>query len=129
MILSTGSPVSTLTYLSILQGFTEEEIDASFSLVYAQKGGYFVGFALPTTALFYDTVTERWHERKSRIVDSRGVTSTVRFRVNSIVSAFGRLLVGDSIDGRIEGRDIPIYFDNTTMVRAETHGDILGRRT
>lgn len=93
--------VSTTAIDSLLQGFTQQEIADSFAMSYAQKGGYFVIFSLPTTAMCFDTVTRRWHERKSQITDTLGVTQTVRWRVNSLVTAFGRVLAGDSIDGRI----------------------------
>lgn len=102
--------VSTTAIDSILQRFTEDEIDSSFSWSYAQKGAYFVGFSLPTTTLVIDVITGRWHERKSQITDARNVTQTVRSRINSLVSAYGRVLVGDSIDGRIGSLD-PDVFD------------------
>lgn len=101
--------ISTTAIDSILQGFTEEEISASFAWNYAAKGAYFVAFALPTTTLVYDTVTGRWHERKSQIVDFNGIVTTVRSRINSVVSAYGRVLVGDSQDGRIGHLDPDIF--------------------
>lgn len=101
--------VSTNAIDAILQRFTETELQASFAWSYAQKGAYFVGFALPTTTLVYDTITQRWHERKSQIIDTSGVTQTVRYRVNSVVQAYGRVLVGDSQDGRIGELDIDVY--------------------
>ena len=43
---------------------------------------------------------ERWHERKSYAV-LNGTTSEFRWRVNSVIKAYGKILVGDAIDGRI----------------------------
>ena len=93
--------VSTTAIDSLLQGFTDTEINDSFSWSYAQKGAYFVGFALPTTTLVIDTVSGRWHERKSEITDALAVQRTKRSRINSLVSAYGKVIVGDSVDGRI----------------------------
>ena len=101
--------VSTTAIDSLLQDFTEDEISASFAWSYAQKGAYFVGFSLPTTTLVYDTITGRWHERKSQLVNLKGAVETVRSRINSIVSAYGRVLVGDSQDGRIGSLDPDVY--------------------
>lgn len=93
--------VSTTAIDSILQDLTDTELSATFSYAYAQKGAYFVAFALPNTTLVIDTINGRWHERKSQIISPQGVTSTVRGRINSLVTAYGRVLVGDSQDGRI----------------------------
>lgn len=102
--------ISTTAIDSLLQGFTEEEINAAFGWSYAQKGAYFAGFALPTTTLVFDTISGRWHERKSRM-EINGMTTITRFRVNSITTAYGKVLVGDSIDGRIGEMDIDEYME------------------
>lgn len=125
--------VSTTAIDSLLQGFTQKEIADSFAMTYAQKGAYFVIFSLPTTAMCFDTVTRRWHERQSQITDSLGVTQTVRWRVNSLTTAFGRILVGDSIDGRI-GDLSPTTFTEygreiiRTLVTAPFHNEGLSFR-
>jgi hypothetical protein len=101
--------VSTTAIDSILQTFTDDEINEAFAQSYAEKGAYFIGFFLPTTALFIDTITGRWHERKSQVVDAKGVTQTIRSRVNSILEAYGRIMVADSQDGRIGEMSKDIY--------------------
>jgi hypothetical protein len=108
----TGSGVnkiSTTAIDSILQRFTSEQIQESFSYAYAQKGAYFVAFSLPTTTLVIDTITGKWHERKSQVENSVGITNTIRSRVNSLVTAYGRVIVGDSEDGRIGHLDPDTY--------------------
>lgn len=92
---------STTAIDSLLQSFTAQEVSESFAMTYAQKGAYFAVFSLPTTAMVFNSVTGRWNEQKSQITDELDVTRTVRWRVNSIVKAYDRLMVGDSIDGRI----------------------------
>ena len=83
------SKISTTPIDSILQDFTEAEIEASFAYRYAQNGAYFVAFVLPSTTLVIDTITGAWHERKSQIVNNAGITQTLRQRANSLVTAFG----------------------------------------
>lgn len=99
------SKISTTPIDSILQDLTAEEISAIFAYRYAQKGAYFVAFALPDTTLVIDTITGAWHERKSQVVNAKGLTTTARQRTNSLVTAFNRVLVGDSVDGRIGNMD------------------------
>jgi len=106
---NTAQKVSTTAIDSILQRFTDDEINESFSWTYAQKGAYFVGFSLPTTTIVIDTITGRWHERQSQISDTAGNTLTIRSRINSIVDAYGRVLVGDSEDGRVGNLDIDLF--------------------
>lgn len=93
---NTLQKVSTTAIDSILQRLTELELDGIFAWSYAQKGAYFVGFALPNTCLVIDTITGRWHERKSKNVDG-----IIRYRVNSVCQAYSKVLVGDSLSGNI----------------------------
>lgn len=98
---NTAQKVSTTAIDSALQDFTQAEVEAAFAYSYAQNGAYFVGFSLPTRTFEYNTITGRWNERKSQIVNSKGLTETIRWRVNSIVTAYNRVLCGDSQDGRV----------------------------
>lgn len=101
--------VSTTAIDTILQGFTLAEVQSAFAYTYAQKGGYFIAFNLPTTTVVYDQVTGRWHERRSRIVRPDSTVVDERLRVNSVVGSYGRLFVGDSQDGRIGEMDPGVY--------------------
>ena len=108
--------VSTTAIDGLLQSFTADEIAASFAWSYAQKGAYFVGFSLPTTTLVFDTVSGKWHERKSQITDALGATETARFRANSVVTGHGTTLVGDSIDGRVGQLDPNTYTEYSNPI-------------
>lgn len=114
--------LSTTAIDSILQRFTQAEVQASFAWRYAQKGGYFLGFSLPTTTVVYDEVTGRWHERRSQITFPDSTVDTIRWRVNSIVSGYGRLIVGDSQDGRIGDMDPDVFdeYDGPIVRRVAT---------
>ena len=101
--------VSTTAIDTKLQGFTADEIKDSFALPYSQKGAYFINFYLPGTCFSFNTITARWNEIQSDIVDIFGNVQTIRSRVNTIITAYGRVLVGDSQDGRI-GEMSPEFF-------------------
>ncbi len=108
--------ISTTAIDSALQSFSQEELEASFAYSYAQNGAYFVGFSLPTRTFEFNTITGRWNERKSQITNSDGVTENMRWRVNSIVTAYGRVLCGDSQDGRIGAIDIDTYTEYENLI-------------
>jgi len=98
------SKISTTAIDNTLQRFSDSDISGAFAWSYAQKGAYFIGFTVGNITLVYDIVTQRWHERSSLINELDG-----RFRVNSLVTGYGRVLVGDSQDGRIGEMDIDTF--------------------
>ena len=93
---STYKKISSIAIDNVLQSYSQTELAEAFSIYYGEKGQFFVCFILPNTALVYDLITNKWHERKSRINEE-----TTRWRVNSLVTAYDRLLVGDVVDGQI----------------------------
>lgn len=107
---------STIAIDAALQDFSLEEIQQAFAYSYAQNGAYFVGFSLPTRTFEFNTITGRWNERKSQIVNSKGLTEKVRWRANSIVSAYNRILCGDSQDGRIGSVEVDTYTEYSSEI-------------
>ena len=109
--------VSTTAIDSVLQDLTEVEMGNVYAIAYAQKGAYFVGFGLPDTMLVYDTITGRWHERKSRIVTPQGNAEIIPSRVSSLVTAYGKVIVADTRDGRIGemSPDILMEYDDVIL--------------
>ena len=99
--------VSTTAVESLVQQSTDEEIDQIFSWSYSAQGAYFVGFNLPGTTIVLDTVTRLWHERQSFNADNPALSQ--RLRANSLVCAYGGVLVGDRFDGRIGRLDLGVY--------------------
>lgn len=102
--------VSTTAIDSIIADFTNSDIEAAFAYSYAFKGAYIVGFTFPERTFEYNTVTQKWNERSSTIINAKGAITRERWRVNSIVTAFNKVLVGDKQDGRIGILD-PNVFD------------------
>jgi hypothetical protein len=98
--------VSTNAIDLLLGQLTDEELLDVYAWSYAQKGAYFVGFALPNTTIVYDISSGRWHERKSF---DEGVL--IGYRVSGIVTAYGRVLCSDTQDGRIGELDPEYFFE------------------
>ncbi len=114
---STVQKVSTTAIDSELQNFTNEEIENAFAYSYAQNGASFVGFNVGESTFEYNTVSGLWNERSSQITTTKGVPITTRWRVNSMVTAYNRVIVGDSQDGRLGVVEPDIYteYDNNII--------------
>lgn len=119
-----GAPtkISTTPIDTLLQRLTQDEIADIFAWSYAQNGAYFVGLTLPDTCIVYDLSSGIWHERKSLVTYADGSEEITRYRVNSIVQAYGVLLCGDYQDGRIGSLDIDTYseYDEHIIRRVST---------
>ncbi|PHS61785.1 MAG: hypothetical protein COB09_17105 [Thalassobium sp.] len=100
--------VSTDGINVILELLTEVQLSGVSALHYSEAGSRFVGWILPTTTIFYDMTSGRWHERKSLFIDE-GVSSLTRWRANSMVKAYSRILIGDAVDGRVGEIDLDIF--------------------
>jgi len=107
----TGSGVEEISTDAInflLEQLAPEQLDNVFGWFYSEGGARFVGWTLPTKTIVYDLTSQRWHERSSFAVQN-GTTANTRWRVNSIVQAYNRLIVGDFIDGRVGELNLDIY--------------------
>lgn len=106
--------MSTPAIENLLQRLTKTELTNVYAWAYAQKGAYFVGFALPTTTIVYDLTSQRWHERKSYVESEQAA-----HRVSSIITAYGRVLCADTVDGRIGEIDPDVYTEyGSNMIRS-----------
>lgn len=100
--------ISTDAIDDLLAPLTETQLSNVFAWEYSQGGDRFVGFTLPTTTVVYEFKSKRWHERKSfDIVDD--LAAEFRWRANSVVKAYGRILIGDNQDGRIGSVDLEVF--------------------
>ena len=106
---STVQKVSTTAIDSALQDFSNEEIETAFAYTYAQNGAFFVGFSVGNRTFEFNTITALWNERTSRVLDEFGQTVIDRWRANSVVTAYNRVIVGDSQDGRLGVLNPDIY--------------------
>jgi len=94
-----------------LSQYSDSQMEESFSYTYAIQGDYFVVFAFPDRAYVYNQTTGIWHTQTSVVGED-----SHRWRVNSIVSAYGKLLVGDAWDGRIGVVDPEEYGEYTNDI-------------
>jgi len=118
---STVQKVSTTAIDSELQDFTNEEIANSFAYSYAQNGASFIGFNIGKSTFEYNTVSGLWNERNSQITTTKGAPITDRWRVNSMVTAYNRVIVGDSQDGRLGIVEPDIYTEyGNNIIRTVT---------
>lgn len=110
---SSVTKISTSAIDNAIQKYNELELSRCFSWTYAQGGNFFVGFTfesttIPSKTFVYDATTSAlsgqstWHERQTGVTDNR-------WRVNSIVNAYGKLFVGDNVDGRIGELDLDTF--------------------
>jgi len=104
--------ISTTAIDKELSELTETQVADIFSWAYAEKGAYFVGFALPGTALVYDTISKRWHERKSFVDGALGA-----YRVTALVRAYNQIWAGDLVDGRVGLLDQETYTEYNEVIQ------------
>ena len=108
--------ISTDAIDEVLLGLTTTELAAIFSWQYAQAGAFFIGFQLPNETYLYEYKTKEWATRTSQINNFEK-----RWRVASIVQAYGEILVADEYDGRIGKLEMDVYTEYTnTIVRVAT---------
>lgn len=101
--------ISTLPIDNILNDYTDSQLNAAFSMGWANRGQYFVSFTFEDRTFIYNMTTSLWHEQKSGIENDVGDLEQERWRVNSISTAYGYTLVADSQDGRIGILDVDTY--------------------
>ena len=106
---SSAQKVSDTAIDSQIQKFSQDDIAAAFAYSFSQNGQFFVGFTFPALTIEYNIVTGKWNEKRSQIVNSKGLTESIRWRVNSLVTAYGRIMVFDSQDGRIGELKTDVY--------------------
>ena len=105
--------ISTTAIDNELSKLTEEEQQSIFGWEYAEAGGFFYGITLPDTCFVYDSVNQRWHERRSAFLDRQD-----QYRVSHMTQAYGRILVGDLQDGRTGELDRDEYLEYGRLIKA-----------
>ncbi len=103
---SSITKISNTAIDTVLQDLTDAQISEIFSMHYGQNGQFFTSFSIPSIneTFEYNAVSGRWHQRQSFVNNSM-----VSWRVSSIVSAYGRLICADRLDGRIGELDEDLF--------------------
>lgn len=108
-------PISSDGIDLILQDLTPEELSQVYGFAYSDDGARFVGWVLPDTCIVYEARTKKWHERKSKVSTADGVVNS-RWRVQSLVTAYNRIIVADYLDGRVGVLSPEVYTEYGTEI-------------
>jgi len=109
------SKVSTIVIDEVLNSYSDNVLEASFAISWAKRGQYYIAFVFTDRAFIYNTTTNLWHEQRSGITIDDNLEQ-LRWRVNSLVTAYGYTIVGDSQDGRIGILDGDTYQEYETDI-------------
>ncbi len=132
---SAVSKISTDSIDAQIQKFSEDEIANSFAMTYSRNGQYFAIFTfdsqlIPSKTFVYNATASALSQQKIWFELQTGVTDG-RWRVNSIVQAYGRLLLGDDrseIIGDLNSDDLS-YYDDPIFRSSTTQPFINNTRT
>tara|TARA_R110000765_G_scaffold209106_1_gene314267 strand:- start:5097 stop:6554 length:1458 start_codon:yes stop_codon:yes gene_type:complete len=103
---------------NILSKLSPTDLDNVFAWAYGQGGDRFIGWTANNITIVYEIKSGKWHERKS-LYNVDGAAIQKRWRVNSIVKAYNRVLVGDQNDGRIGEMDLEFYDEYGSNIISE----------
>lgn len=95
----TAVKLSTDAIDHAIQKFTNDEISNAFSYTFTINGQFIVAFTfeserIPSVTFCYNGTSKKWFQMQSGITDNK-------WRVSSVVQAYGKILCSDSEDGRI----------------------------
>ena len=85
--------ISTDAIDSVIQSFSQTELENVFVMSYEEDGALFMCFTFPTTTFVYDVTASKlqqtniWHERQS---------NGTQWRVNDIIDGFNKKIVTDN---------------------------------
>lgn len=91
--------VSTDAIDHAIQKFTEDEIALAFSYTFTVNGQFIVAFTfesdtIPDVTFCFNGTSKRWFQMQSGLTDNK-------WRVSSIIQAYGEILCTDTEDGRL----------------------------
>ena len=115
--------VSTDAIDNAIQKFNKDEIASAFTMTFAEKGQFFAIFTfnsdrIPGRTFVYNSTASSlsglsvWFELQTGMDDAP-------WRVNTIVKAYGKLLCGDAVDGRIGVLSDSVYTEYGAAVKRQ----------
>lgn len=114
------APISTTAIENILQSYNDEQVYDAFALSHSYRGGEFSMWSLDNNSFEYDAKASRlagaarWHERSSSELQGK-----TRCRMNSLITAYGSLLCGDSEGGKIGVLDYDVRAEYGNNIERE----------
>lgn len=118
-----GNDFTAISNTSIeqeLQRYSTADLSEAFGYNYTSRGAIYASFNLRNNSFFYDAKASElsgkkcWHQRRSQNLADKD-----RLRVNSLVTAYGRLLVGDSERGIIGQMSPDVYTEYGEKIHRE----------
>lgn len=95
-------PISTTSIEQILEKYTEAEIKESFGFNYTFRGETFAVFSMKNNTFKYCMKATKYAGKKIWVEDrSENLSNKSRWRVNELLTAYDRLICGDSESGII----------------------------
>lgn len=118
---STPIKISNTGVDLLLAELSTTEMSQVVGFSYSQDNSFFVGWELPNETIVYDQQTQppKWHIRRSVATDVAGALQTVGWRVTSPVTAYGKLICFDNIDGRIGEISRSVFTEYGEEIRRE----------
>ena len=110
---ATPQRISTNAIDAKIQELTDSEREDIFCTSYAEGGGFFLNVHLKNNTFTYDSSTGLWHERTSK--DVNGLQTN--WRVNNIMTAYGKTLVTDNQSGRVGEMSTDFYKEYDDSVK------------
>jgi len=92
---------------------TDDQLKDIFCTTYAERGNFMLNVHFKNRTMTYDQQTGLWHERTSK--DVNGLQTN--WRVNGIISAYGKTLVADNQSGRIGCFNKDLYTEYGVSVK------------
>lgn len=96
--------ISNTAIDAVLQDLPSTDLSNIFAMHYGFNGQFFTSFTMVGETFEFNSISQRWHQRRSFIGGALDA-----WRVSSIVTAYGKLYIGDRIDGRIGFLDEDVY--------------------
>lgn len=97
----------------IISDHTDTQLKDIFCTTYSERGGFFLNVHFKNRTMTYDRATGLWHERTSKDVNGQ----QTNWRVNNIISAYGKTLATDNQSGRVGEFDKDVYTEYGVSVK------------
>jgi len=107
--------ISTDSIDAEIQKFTRDEIANAYSMTFTLKGQFLALFTFESTTIpsktFVYNATASAFSGRAEWFELQSGDNEDKWRVNCIIQAYGKLLCGDSVDGRIGYLDVNTFTD------------------
>lgn len=110
---STPEKIASNAIDLIISGHTDTEQKDIFCTTYAERGGFFLNVHFKSSVMRYDQSTGLWTEVTSKISDG----TQTKWRVNNIVTVYGKTLVSDNQSGKIGEMDKDTFTEYGTSIK------------